>query len=53
MNGARVVGEFVAIIVGVITMLESHFDIELDEDDLVPEKLSTVNGLAGIVESKR
>ena len=40
-------------LVGVITMLESHFDIELDEDDLVPEKLSTVNGLASIVDSKR
>ena len=40
-------------LVGVITMLESHFDIELDEDDLIPEKLSTVNGLASIVESKR
>jgi len=40
-------------LVGIITMLEDSFDIELDEDDLVPEKLSTVRGLISIVETKR
>lgn len=40
-------------LVGVITMLEDRFDIELDYDDLVPEKLSTVRGLISIVENKR
>lgn len=39
-------------LVGIITMLEDRFDIELDEDDLIPEKLSTVSGLINIVESK-
>jgi acetyltransferase-like isoleucine patch superfamily enzyme/acyl carrier protein len=40
-------------LVGIITMLEDRFNIELDADDLVPENLSTVRGLIGIVENKR
>ena len=40
-------------LVGIITMLEDSFGIELDGDDLVPEKMSTVRGLIGIVKNKR
>lgn len=40
-------------LVGIITMLEDSFGIELDGDDLVPEKLSTVRGLISIVENQR
>jgi acetyltransferase-like isoleucine patch superfamily enzyme/acyl carrier protein len=40
-------------LVGLISMIEEHFGIEFSEDDLVPERLSTVNGLASVVSSKK
>jgi acetyltransferase-like isoleucine patch superfamily enzyme/acyl carrier protein len=39
-------------LVGLITMMEEQFRIELSEDDLVPENLDTVKGLAAVVRSK-
>jgi len=40
-------------LVGLISMIEEHFEIEFTDDDLVPEKLSTVNGLVSIVNDKK
>jgi acetyltransferase-like isoleucine patch superfamily enzyme/acyl carrier protein len=36
-------------VVGLVTMLEAEFDIQFDESDLLPDRLSTVDGLASLV----
>ncbi len=33
----------------VVTFLESHFDLKVDDKDLVPENLDSVDNLAGYV----
>lgn len=35
-------------VVGLVTMLEAQFDIQFDESDLLPDRLSTVDGLASL-----
>jgi len=40
-------------LVGLISMIEQRFGIEFADEDLVPEKLSTVSGLASIVNDKK
>jgi galactoside O-acetyltransferase len=40
-------------LVGLISMIEQQFNIEIADEDLVPEKLSTVSGLASIVTDKK
>jgi acetyltransferase-like isoleucine patch superfamily enzyme/acyl carrier protein len=35
-------------VVALVTLLEQEFDVGFDENDLQPERLSTINGLAGL-----
>ena len=36
-----------------ISLLEEEFDVEIDDDDVVPDNWRTIRHIAGLVESKQ
>jgi acyl carrier protein len=36
-----------------VSLIEQEFDIEIDDDDVVPDNWRTITHIAGLVESKR
>jgi acyl carrier protein len=36
-----------------VALIEEEFDVEIDDDDIVPDNWRTIGHIAGLVESKR
>ncbi|MGH3072856.1 MAG: phosphopantetheine-binding protein [Gaiellaceae bacterium] len=36
-----------------VSLIEEEFDIEIDDDDIVPDNWKTIRDIAGLVDSKR
>jgi acyl carrier protein len=36
-----------------VSVIEEEFDVEIDDDDIVPDNWRTIRDIAGLVESKR
>ena len=36
-----------------VALIEEEFDVEIDDDDIVPDNWRTIKHVAGLVESKR
>ena len=36
-----------------VSLIEEEFDVEIDDDDIVPDNWKTIRDIAGLVESKR